>query len=174
MMIRDETPADHATIAALLRAAFAGSAEARLVEDLRAGGLVIAALVAVESAAVVGHVMFSRLSLEFDGVPRKGASLAPLAVATSHRSRGIGSSLVAAGLERLARNGVEAVVVLGSPAYYGRFGFSAELASRLEAPFRGAAFMALELVPGALAGERGSVHYPEAFGLASHEGRDLT
>jgi putative acetyltransferase len=174
-MIRDETPADHAAIAALHRAAFGGSTEARLVEDLRAGGLVVAALVAVETTTVVGHVMFCRVSLEIDGAPRHGASLAPLSVAMSHRGKGIGSSLVAEGLERLAREGVEAVIVLGDPAYYQRFGFSAELASRLVAPFRGEAFMALELVRGALAGERGSVRYPEAFGLGGPRGGpDLT
>ena len=58
-----------------------------------------------------------------------------------------------------------AVIVLGHEAFYPRFGFSAELARRLDAPFRSDAFMALELQPGALAGVRGAVRYPAAFGL---------
>jgi putative acetyltransferase len=55
---------------------------------------------------------------------------------------------------------------LGHPAYYPRFGFSEATARRLEAPFSGPAFMALELVPGVLAGVAGRVRYPPAFGLA--------
>ena len=61
----------------------------------------------------------------------------------------------------------QAVVVLGHPDYYPRFGFSAELASGLDSPFDGDSFMALELVPGALDGEDGLVVYPTAFGLVS-------
>jgi putative acetyltransferase len=57
------------------------------------------------------------------------------------------------------------VVVLGHPAYYPRFGFSAQLAERFQAPFSGPSFMALELVPGALAGVNGRVRYPPPFGL---------
>ena len=57
------------------------------------------------------------------------------------------------------------MIVLGHPGYYPRFGFSAALARNLASPFSGEAFMALELVPGALAGKRGSVSYPAAFGL---------
>ena len=58
------------------------------------------------------------------------------------------------------------MVVLGHVRYYPRFGFSAELARKLASPFPGEAFMALELVPGALAGRAGSVRYPAAFGIA--------
>lgn len=54
---------------------------------------------------------------------------------------------------------------MGHPAYYPRFGFSASLAERPKSPFSGPAFMALELVPGALAGMRGEVRYPPPFGL---------
>ena len=57
------------------------------------------------------------------------------------------------------------VVVLGHPDYYPRFGFSARLAEGLQAPFSGPSFMALEVVPGALAGVAGKVRYPPPFGL---------
>jgi putative acetyltransferase len=70
------------------------------------------------------------------------------------------------GLELCHERGVEIVVVVGHPEYYPRFGFSAELAQRLRAPFSGEAFMALELAPGGLAeGVTGTVRYAEAFGL---------
>jgi putative acetyltransferase len=57
--------------------------------------------------------------------------------------------------------------VLGHPDYYSRFGFSAQLAEPLKAPFLGPSFMALELVPGALANVTGEVRYPQPFGLES-------
>jgi putative acetyltransferase len=59
---------------------------------------------------------------------------------------------------------VEAVVVVGWPEYYPRFGFTAEAAQTLSAPFSGPAFMVLELRPGALS-DGGVVRYPAAFGL---------
>ena len=61
--------------------------------------------------------------------------------------------------------GEHIVIVLGHPGYYPRFGFSTEKARALESPFPPDAFMAMELSPGALAGIRGKVRYPAAFGL---------
>ncbi len=58
-----------------------------------------------------------------------------------------------------------AVIVLGHPEFYRQFGFTPELARALESPFSGDAWMALELVPGALAGDFGRVAYPPPFGL---------
>ena len=72
-----------------------------------------------------------------------------------------------AGLDLARDREWQAVVVLGHPDYYPRFGFSAELGSSLDSPFDGDSFMALELVPGALDGEDGLVVYPAAFGLVS-------
>ena len=90
-----------------------------------------------------------------------------MAVQPELQNQGIGSKLVEEGSRTVRERGIEAVIVLGHPAYYPRFGFSADLARRLAAPFSGEAFMALELVPGALDGSMGSVSYPAAFGLES-------
>ena len=87
-----------------------------------------------------------------------------MAVAPGRQRSGIGSALVRAGLDQARRQHWQAVIVLGHPHFYPRFGFSAAVAAHFEAPFRGEAFMALELAPGALAG-RGRVTYPVAFGL---------
>jgi putative acetyltransferase len=73
---------------------------------------------------------------------------------------------VRAGLDAVRDAGYAAVVVLGHPEFYPRFGFSADLAAKLASPFAGPAFMALELVPGALDGTRGTVTYPPAFRIA--------
>jgi putative acetyltransferase len=68
------------------------------------------------------------------------------------------------GHRRLATAGIEAVIVLGHPAYYPRVGYSADLAKTVKSPFRGPSFMALELVPGSLA-EPVIIRYAKAFGL---------
>jgi putative acetyltransferase len=65
----------------------------------------------------------------------------------------------------LPEKGYKAVIVLGHPDYYPRFGFSSSLVAKLAGPFSGRAFMGLELVSGSLSGNKGSVKYPEAFGL---------
>ena len=165
MLIREEVPSDAAAIAALNRAAFGGGYEADLIARLRADRLVIASLVAQVRAKIVGHILFSMLPTKMDGRTIRAAALAPMAVQPELQNQGIGSKLVEEGSRTVRERGIEAVIVLGHPAYYPRFGFSADLARRLAAPFSGEAFMALELVPGALDGSMGSVSYPAAFGL---------
>ena len=113
---------------------------------------------------MVGHILFSHLPIVAASGVIAGAALAPVAVLPPFQRQGIGSALIHAGLRDCAELGSEAVVVLGHPAYYPRFGFSATLAQRLAAPFSGPAFMALELVPLALS-DGGTMRYPAAFGV---------
>jgi len=117
----------------------------------------------LEGKAVVGHILFSDLAVQIDGRPISAASLASLAVRPDFRGRGIGTRLIVNGLRILRRRRKAAVIVLGDPGYYDRFGFSAELARKLSGPLKGKSFMALELVGGALDGLVGSVRYPAAF-----------
>jgi putative acetyltransferase len=165
--IRNEQSTDYPAIAWLHQAAFGGDYEAKLVDALRRDGLVLVSLVAVQDERVVGHVMLSALQVEVDGRDVAAASLAPLAVAPAVQRQGYGSSLVKRGIETVRGSGCEAIIVLGDPAYYRRFGFSADLARNLIAPFRGPHFMGIELSPGSLAGQKGSVTYPRAFGIES-------
>jgi putative acetyltransferase len=69
---------------------------------------------------------------------------------------------VRSGLTRLAGRGYAAATLLGDPDYYGRFGFSPELAARIEAPHRarGRGFQAVELVAGALRGAEVRGEFP--------------
>lgn len=88
-----------------------------------------------------------------------------MSVPPGQQRRGIGSALAREVLRRAQQQGWQAVIVLGHPKYYPRFGFSAALAWPLASPFSGDAFMALELKPGALQGGAGRVVYPPAFGI---------
>jgi putative acetyltransferase len=154
-----------AEIARVIRAAFenrygTGESEVVLVEALRRDGDVAAELVALEEGAVVGHAMFSRALAE--PALCRIAGLAPVAARIDRQGRGIGGALIRAGLKACADQGCEAVIVLGDVEYYGRFGFSAALASGLASPYAGPHFQALELSPGALDGVR-AVRYARAF-----------
>lgn len=163
--IRPEVPQDRPAIRAVNEAAFGGALEADLVDRLRADGLFLLSLVAIMKGRAVGHALFSRLDVVLDGRAVAAAALAPVAVLPGFQRRGIGSMLIGEGLLTLAARGIVAVFVLGHEDYYPRFGFSPALARRFESPFPVDAFMALELVPGALEGQGGRVTYPPAFGI---------
>lgn len=159
-MIRYARAADHDTIDALLQAAFGRPDEAALVRRLRAAEDSLFELIALEDGEIVGHVLFSRLWADRIELY---AALAPLAVRPDRQRAGVGSGLVRASLDIAREFGCHGVLVLGDPAYYGRFGFSAEQAREVSAPFKGlAAFQALPLQEGAFAGPLAAA-YPDAF-----------
>lgn len=164
-MIREREPADDEAIRRLNDAAFGGPIEAKIVAELRKTRLAVIELVAVEADEIVGHILFSALKVTFGEEMMPTLALAPMAVLPGRQRRGIGSELIHHGLALARQREWWAVIVLGHPAYYPRFGFSAALATPLAAPYSGEAFMALELVPGALSGAAGRVVYPPAFDI---------
>jgi putative acetyltransferase len=161
--IRPETADDLDFIRKVHGLAFDRDVEARLVDALRAEGYVRASLVAEVEGRVIGHILFSDLPILTPKATIPALSLAPLAVIPAEQRKGVGSALVHAGLQFCRIHGHRIVVVLGHPEFYPRFGFSARLAGRLKSPYSGEAFMALELVPGALDGVEGEVRYPPPF-----------
>jgi putative acetyltransferase len=165
VVIRSRAPADDPAIAAINDSAFGSTGESKLVQALRDAGLAAIELVAAEPS-VVGHVLFSRLDVTVGERAVRALALAPVAIRPDRQRNGIGSALIRRGLDLARAEGWEAVIVLGDPAYYARFGFSAAAARHLQAPFSGDAFMALALRPGALEG-RGRVVYPPAFDVVS-------
>jgi putative acetyltransferase len=103
-------------------------------------------LVAVEDGKIVGHVLFIDTPLaDKTGKKVKTVNLTPLGVIPAYQKRGIGSALVRRGLEILKERGYEAVFLIGSPKRYGVYGFTADLAQNVEAPYSGPGFMGLEL-----------------------------
>jgi putative acetyltransferase len=165
LVIRDRQPVDDEAIRRLNDAAFGGAGESRLVDALRTAGLIAVELVAIDADAMVGHILLSALDVTVAGRPLRALALAPMAVQPARQRQGIGSALVREALQRAQRQAWQAVIVLGHPNYYPRFGFRAALAQPLKAPFSGASFMALELESGALRGSEGRVVYPPPFGL---------
>ena len=164
MIIRVEKENDQAAVHAVNVSAFATSSEADLVDTLRRQARPIVSLVAEENSEVVGHIMFSPVSLS--GNPDlKMMGLGPMAIAPEYQRGGIGSALVRSGLRRCRQLGFVAVVVLGHPDYYPRFGFSPssrfDIDSEYEVPQE--VFMAIELQPGVLSGKTGRVKYHAAF-----------
>lgn len=162
-VIRPETAGDYDAIREVNCLAFEQDAEARLVDALRDGGYVRSSLVAEKDGRVIGHILFSDLPIVTAAKIVPALALAPLAVRPEFQNQGIGSKLVRVGLEKCREQGHRIVIVLGHPHYYPRFGFSAELAARLDSPYSGEAFMAVELMPNALDGITGRVEYPPPF-----------
>ena len=165
VILRRENPNEHNHVRAVNEAAFGRPDEADLVERLRREGAVLASFVAERERGIVGHILFSRMLIETADGSISSVALAPLAVLPEQQRQGIGGQLIRFGLEWLRGRGEHVVLVLGHPDYYPRFGFSTDRAHALTTPFPADAFMALELVPGALDGVRGTVRYPAAFGL---------
>lgn len=166
LRVREAGLADRDAIRSIHRAAFGRDDEATLVDRLVDARDAIVSLVAVDAGDTIGHVLFSRLRVTTaNGDELTAAALAPLAVVPHHQRRGAGEALVREGLDRVAARNIEVVIVLGDPAYYGRFGFSADHARMLRGPFTGPSWMALEIVPDALRDVSATVVYPSAFGI---------
>lgn len=164
MLIRNEEEKDFSAVHALNASVFESPVEANLVDVLRKQARPFVSLVAEDNNTVVGHIMLSPVSLS--GHPGlKIMSLAPMAVAPAHQNKGVGSALVRTGLERCKELGFGAVVVLGHPGYYPRFGFSPSarfgIGCEYEAPEE--AFMVVALQPGYLHGKTGTINYHAAF-----------
>ena len=125
MIIRDEQPGDVPAIRELVREAFAGAThssgtEWAIVDALRSANALTISLVAIERADVVGHVAVSPVTVHAAGA---WFGLGPVAVRRHRQRRGTGAALIGEALNKLRRSGAAGCVVLGEPAYYGKFGF---------------------------------------------------
>ncbi len=163
MEVRAEKPEDIAAVRKLNIAAFGREGEANLVDRLRNSPSTLS-FVAIVSNQIVGHILFSPVTIN-------GASdhlflgLAPVAVLPEYQQQGIGSLLIRHGLEQCDRLGCKAVVVLGHPEYYGRFGFIPARTKGLKCEYTvpDEAFMVMELENGTLEGCTGTVKYRSEF-----------
>jgi putative acetyltransferase len=188
--LRPEQPGDAEAVRQINVSAFDTKAEADLVDALRAAGGITLSAVTVSGGAgpagetvtapsrspmfvdeviggeVVGHVLFSPVTVSTEKAEVSLLALGPVAVLPSKQRQGIGTLMISGCLEYLRSRGHRGVVVVGEPAYYRRFGFIQAsrwgLACELEVPDEN--FMAMALTPGVLAGVSGTVRYRPEFG----------
>ncbi len=130
-------------------------------------------LVAVEDGAIVGHILFTRATIEPDGRGAEARILAPLAVAPARQDQGVGAALIREGLSRSAASGVDLVLVLGHPGYYPRHGFRPAAALGLTAPYpipavHAEAWMVQALRPGVIGTVQGTVQCARALDEPQH------
>lgn len=169
MEIRDERPGDYEAIRQVIRRAFKKNADepaaaADVVELLRERKKAVIALVATVQDQVVGHIMFSPVLITEAPEGLRAVGLAPLTVLPEFQNSGIGSRLALEGLGACRRDGYDAVVVLGHPNYYPRFGFSRAMDFHLDNEY-GAndSFMVTELHKGVLGTMSGLVKFAPEF-----------
>jgi putative acetyltransferase len=159
--IRREQPGDEHGIHELHIAAFPTPVEARLVDGLRAVGQVPVSIVCAIDARIVGHAAFSPVTAANGAT---GLGLAPVAVLASHRRRGIAGRIIRAGLDAARAAGCAWVVVMGDPAYYGRFGFAPAPRHGLSDAYGGGpCFQVMGLIPGGIPTGGGLVRYSPVF-----------
>jgi len=162
VVVRPERPGDEEAIHAVHAASFPAEDEAKLVDALRAAGRLSLSLVAVVEGRVVGHVAFSPVTAAVGRNRDRHWRRSPCW--RKYRRRGVAAELIRAGLEACRAAGVGWAVVLGSPAYYGRFGFRAATEFGLSDEYGGGpAFQAVELIAGTLPVSGGLVRYAPEF-----------
>lgn len=119
MIIRLEYKTDIPAIRTLYQKAFPDGPEADLLDQLRKNNAFVLSVVAEMDRKLIGHILFT----EATAGSRSVAALAPMAVSPTYQHRGTGSLLVKEGLKMVRGLGYPAVIVLGHPGFYPRFGF---------------------------------------------------
>lgn len=165
IVINKESTCDFDQVWNLNLLAFGRDDEARLVDELRNTGIPYISLIAKKNLEIIGHIMFTRVVLTDYESNLNIMGLGPMAVMPEFQGKGIGSKLVKSGLTECGNSGSDAVVVLGHPEYYPRFGFVPsviyDIHSEYDVPSD--AFMIMELMPGVLSGKRGIIKYHGLF-----------
>jgi putative acetyltransferase len=144
VLIRPESATDRPAVQALIATAFAPDqptgrpvVEAVLNDALRLDPAFLPELTLVAELAgeIVGQVTSSYgVLVDPDGGQRPMVGVGPLSVLPRRQGQGIGSRLMLALIDAADRAGEPALVLLGSPDFYGRFGFVAATDVRIEAP----------------------------------------
>ncbi len=162
MNIRFEQPNDIEQIKNVYLIAFETDTEANIVDALRNARVELISLVAEKNVEIIGHILFSPVTLDGD---TKIIGLAPMAVLPNWQRKGVGSKLINEEMKACQKAGYEAVVVLGDPDYYLRFGFEPSVNFRIKSEYDvpSEVFMVKELKKGALKDKTGTVKYHQLF-----------
>ncbi|MHC4666547.1 MAG: GNAT family N-acetyltransferase [Planctomycetota bacterium] len=163
--LRREEIADETAVRVLNEQAFGQPNEANLVDALRERGAAVLSMVAIDNEQVVAHVLFTEAIVTEANPQFRALCLGPMAVSPTCQRRGIGSRLLQSALDKCRELNYDAVVVIGHPEFYPRFGFvPARLKGiRCEFDVPDEAFTVLELREDALAGRTGLIKYQPEF-----------
>jgi putative acetyltransferase len=167
MTIRPEQTKDIAAIKKINLAAFKTEEEAWLVDEIRKQDQDMISLVAEKNNQIVGHIMFSQGSNK--SCPDiKIIGLAPMAVLPEHQNKGIGSRLVKAGIQACKEAGYQAIIVLGHPNFYPKFGFIPSINFNLKGEYDvpPEVFMVLEIEKDILSPCSGILEYHPIFKMS--------
>ncbi|MGV8841234.1 MAG: GNAT family N-acetyltransferase [Bauldia sp.] len=156
-IIRRETPADAASVAALNDAVFGPGRFARAAYRLREGVAPDLALsvVAELEGRVVGSVRMTPIRIG----GRPAHLLGPLVVEPAHQKRGGGRALVAAAVANARAAGHALILLVGDEPYYGPLGFR-RVSTRdvvMPGPVDPQRLLVAALQPGAAEGLSGAV-----------------
>ena len=164
--IRFERPEDIDEIRLLNEKAFGQPIEGRIVVKLRKSCNEILSLVAVSNNKVIGHILFSPVTIETNSGVIEGMGLGPMAVLPELQNQGIGTKLVKEGIRIINDKKCPFVVVLGHEKYYPRFGFQRASKYGLKSQWEGIpdeAFMVMIFNDSAMKGVSGVVRYRKEF-----------
>lgn len=172
VVIREERPSDGATIAEVVRRAYADvpysdHREHVMVDRLRATDAYVPelSLLAEVGGKAVGHVLLTKAEIRSDRSVVSALALAPLSVVPAFRCRGIGKRLIGCAHDRALALGFGVILLVGIPSYYRRFGYERLSRYPIKLPFDAPDEnrMILALRPDALDGVAGTVRYAEGW-----------
>ena len=165
--IRNEEKQDYNEIRKINELAFNQKNEGKLVDDLRKKSDFnhLLSLVAERDGRIIGHILFYPLKIKNEKEEFIVLSLAPMAVHPDFQNKGIGSKLIKRGLEASKETGYDAVIVVGHPNYYPRFGFSPACKWNIKVPIEcpDDVFLAIELKKDSLKNVSGLVEFPKEY-----------
>ncbi len=114
---------------------------------------------------VVGHILLTKAYIRSGDSAVATLALAPLSVTPEFQCRGVGKRLVGAAHRRAAELAFGSILVVGIPSYYPQFGYERLSRYPITLPFDAPDenCMILPLVPRALDGIAGVVHFAEGW-----------
>lgn len=179
MNIRLEQPADYREAENLTREAFwnvyaPGCVEHFVLHHYRNNPDFIPELdfVMEEDGKIIGHVMFSKASIEsLDGSTLQAWTFGPISIHPDYKRKGYGLKLLNYSIEKARELGVGVLCMEGKIDFYKHAGFV--LASSLNIHYHAEPadaivpyFLAKEVIPGYLNGKEGTYHTPKGYYIA--------